>query len=117
VFPFSVRGNTEFAYLADGMVDLLSTKLDGVGEIRTVDPQAVLCCLHDEGSASDPDGAAVIARRYGAGLFVMGNVLAVGSRLHVDAFLYESAGEHRVLAKAATDGEASQILEMVDVRR
>lgn len=114
VFPFSVRGNLEFSYLADGMVDLLSTKLDGVGEIRTVDPQAILCCVHDDASSSDPDGAAAIARRFGASLFVMGNVLAVGTRLHLDAFLYESSGEHRVLARAASGGEGAQIFEMVD---
>ncbi|MCI0403392.1 MAG: hypothetical protein L0212_07705 [Acidobacteria bacterium] len=40
VFPFSVRGGSEFAYLGEGMVDLLSTKPDGAGHYRTVDPRA-----------------------------------------------------------------------------
>src|SRR5262249_41214658 len=33
VFPFAVRGSGRFDYLREGMVDLLSTKLDGAGEI------------------------------------------------------------------------------------
>lgn len=34
VFPFSVRASDEFPYLGDGMVDLLSTKVDGAGELE-----------------------------------------------------------------------------------
>ena len=35
VFPFSVRGSEELAYLEEGMVDLLSGRLDGIGDTHT----------------------------------------------------------------------------------
>src|SRR5262249_1356626 len=39
VLPFAVRGDPRFGYLGEGLVALLATKLDGAGEIRTVDPR------------------------------------------------------------------------------
>jgi hypothetical protein len=42
VLPFAVRGERDHAYLQEGMVDLLSTSLDGAGALRAVDPRAVL---------------------------------------------------------------------------
>ena len=48
VLPFAVRGDARLAYLSEGMVDLLATKLDGAGDIRTVDPRALLRALAHE---------------------------------------------------------------------
>ena len=31
VLPFEVRGSDQLGYLREGMIDLVSTKLDGVG--------------------------------------------------------------------------------------
>ena len=112
VFPFPVRGGGEYAYLGEGLVDLLSTKLDGTGELHSVDPHRVLCCRPDE-PAVDPEEAARSARDLGAGLFVMGNLLEAGGRLHIDAALYDST-DGRHLAKAAAQGSAAEIFELVD---
>ena len=38
VLPFTVRGDTGFEYLGEGIVDLLARNLDGAGDLRTVDP-------------------------------------------------------------------------------
>jgi len=54
VLPFSYRGDDEFAYLGEGMVDLLSVSLDGVGEVRTVRPRAVFSVLRQY-EAEDAD--------------------------------------------------------------
>ena len=35
VLPFTFQGDSEHAYLGEGIVDLLSTKLDGAGELRS----------------------------------------------------------------------------------
>ncbi|MGH7564309.1 MAG: adenylate/guanylate cyclase domain-containing protein, partial [Gemmatimonadota bacterium] len=35
--PFTVRGSEAVAYLGEGMVNLLGTKLDGAGDLRSVD--------------------------------------------------------------------------------
>src|SRR5687767_13762392 len=45
VLPFSVPSAGQFSYLSEGMVDLLSRNLNGVGEQVTVDPGRVMSAL------------------------------------------------------------------------
>ncbi len=91
VLPFSVRGGSDYDYLGAGMVDLLSTKLDGAGSWRSVDPRAVLGLVDRQGGgAPDPERGRAIAEHLGAGLYVLGNIVAVGERLRLDASLYNS---------------------------
>jgi DNA-binding SARP family transcriptional activator len=103
VLPFAVRGDSTLAFLAEGMVDLLSTSVDGMARIQAVDPHAVLARLSppDTGAATVERGVAV-ARRLGASAFVIGEVTAIADRLDVRAVLYDSVGRHEtVLATQA----------------
>jgi tetratricopeptide (TPR) repeat protein len=119
VFPFTVRGPAELHYLSEGMVDLISTKLDGAGDLRTVDPGSVLARSAALGGER-PDPAAVrpIARELGAGTFLLGSVVADGERILLRATIHETlgAGERRVDAEA---GATAGIFDVVDdlVRR
>ncbi len=115
VFPFAVRGSAEYAYLGAGMVDLLSTKLDGAGDLRSVDPHVILCCeTPGDGGAIDPDAARATADRLGAGLFLLGAVLEIGGRLHIEATLYDAAEGSDPRGRASVQGAAADLLEMVD---
>ena len=114
VFPFTVHGDQTVAYLRDGMVDLLATELDGAGELRTVDPRALLGHLAREGwRDNDPGLAAGIAAHFGAGHFVLGSVTAAGARLQATASLYGDGATVRVAAEAAAAGEA-ELFGLVD---
>ncbi|HEX9633566.1 MAG TPA: BTAD domain-containing putative transcriptional regulator [Gemmatimonadales bacterium] len=119
VFPFAVRGAADLHYLREGMVDLISTKLDGAGDLRTVDPGSVLARAAALGAAP-PDPAAVrpIAGALGAGTFVLGSVVADGERILLRATIHETLGtaERRVDAEATA---AAGIFDVVDdlVRR
>jgi DNA-binding SARP family transcriptional activator/Flp pilus assembly protein TadD len=119
VFPFVVRGPADMHYLREGMVDLLSTKLDGAGDLRTVDPGSVLARAEVLGTAP-PDPAAVrpLALELRAGAFLLGSVVADGERTLLRATLHETTGtgEHRVDAEAGAD---AGIFDLVDdlVRR
>ena len=100
VLPFSVRGDARLAYLREGMVDLLATKLDGAGDIRTVDPRALLqAAARDAGTAAGrdltPDEAGMLARRFGAGRYLLGSVVEAGGRLQATAALYAGDGARR----------------------
>jgi tetratricopeptide (TPR) repeat protein len=115
VLPFSVRGSSEFDYLSQGMVDLLSRKLDVAGELRGVDPRAVLAMVSREGGgAPDPERGRTIAGRFGAEYFVLGAILVVGTRLQVDASLYDARGELEAIAEAGADGRAEELFGLVD---
>ena len=108
VLPFVVRGSDDFAYLGDGMAELLAASLDGVGALRTVDPHAVLSFVaENELDPADPAAGRRTSTRFGAGRFVIGSIVESGRRIHVQATLYRVDGtiEARGSAGAGTDGE------------
>jgi serine/threonine-protein kinase len=115
VLPFSVQGSDEFDYLGEGMVDLLSTKLDISGGLRSADPRAVLGLLAREGgSPLDPERGRDIARRLGAGFYVLGNVVEVGGQLRLDAALYDVDGGLDAVAEGTAEGPAANVFDLVD---
>jgi len=114
VFPFAVRGPADMQYLREGLVDLLSTRLDGAGDLRTVDPGSVLAGAAPLGTAPhDPAAARPVAARLGAGSFLLGSVVADGDRTLLRATLHPTldGAEVRVDAEAATD---TGVFELVD---
>jgi len=114
IFPFAVRGPGDLQYLREGLVDLLSTKLDGAGDLRTVDPGSVLARSAPLGPApTDPATARPVAEQLGAGTFLLGSVVADGERTLLRTTLYRTGGgpDVRVDAEAATD---TGIFELVD---
>ncbi|MDX1674324.1 MAG: tetratricopeptide repeat protein [Longimicrobiales bacterium] len=111
VLPFTVRGGDDVAVLADGMVELLSAKLDGIGDLRSADPHVVLGLA--EGGV-DPPGARRLARRLGAGHYVLGSVLEFGGGLRLQAEIYETEGAAEPVAAAGVEGDATEFLALVD---
>jgi tetratricopeptide (TPR) repeat protein/predicted Ser/Thr protein kinase len=116
VFPFSYRGSDEFRYLGEGIVDLLSAKLDGAGALRSIDPRAIagLASQRQLAGVFDPGGARLAALKLGAKRYVLGNLVEVGGRLQVDASLYDAGGRPGEVAHATADGEVSRAFDLVD---
>lgn len=115
ILPFTVRGSADVAYLREGMVDLLSTSLDGAGALRTVDPRALLAATpRATDGVLDPSAGRDVARQFGAGLFVLGNAVAAGDRLRITAALYEDGDTQRALTHATVEGTASRLFDLVD---
>jgi tetratricopeptide (TPR) repeat protein len=100
VLPFSVRGNPGLAYMREGMVELLSTKLDGAGDLRAVDARALLSAVRG-GAAEElgPEDGRGVAARFNAGRFVLGSVLQLGDSLRLSAALYDGDGSRRAGAE------------------
>ena len=91
VEPFAVRGDASLGYLAEGMMDLLLTALDGAGDLRTADPQT-----------------------HGAEYVVQGSVVGAGGRLRVSATLrHAHSGDIVSRAEAAGTSEAA-LFDVVD---
>ena len=117
VLPFAVRGSGSFSYLAEGMVDLLSRDLDGAGDLRTVDAGTILTAAaqNDRDGVLDVERGRTVARRVGAGLYVIGSVHAVGGRVRIQAALYDgedvSAGAK---SQAKVEGDSTRLFELVD---
>jgi serine/threonine-protein kinase len=113
VLPFTVRGDPAIAYLAEGLVDLLSTAMDGLGELRTVDPRALLAAAHRDPLATDPSSGMELIRRLGASHVLHGSVVAAGGLLRITATLQDLSGS--VVSRAEAQGEGDTALfDLVD---
>ncbi|MDB4900239.1 MAG: transcriptional activator protein, partial [Gemmatimonadetes bacterium] len=114
VLPFTVRGSRELAYLSEGMVDLLSTTLDGAGDLRAVDARALLAHLaHGEDRPLDPERGRAAARALGAGRYVLGGIVLAGARIRITATLYDHSAAPTRTAEVTGNTEAG-IFDMVD---
>jgi tetratricopeptide (TPR) repeat protein/TolB-like protein len=114
VLPFNASG-PGVEVLGEGMVDLLTTNLQGVGGIRAVDPRLVLKRWgrerRDEGGGVQE--ALDLGRGLNAGSVVMGSAVSAGGRVRLAADLYAVASGER-LGRAQVDGPADSILPLVD---
>jgi DNA-binding SARP family transcriptional activator/TolB-like protein len=113
VLPFAYRGSPKFSYLGEGLVDLLSAKLEGAPGLRPVDSRTLLTFASREGSITDPQRGALVAQRFGAGLFVLGSITEAGGRLGVSATVYEAEGRPRNSFEAMAGGE-EEIFDLAD---
>jgi serine/threonine-protein kinase len=117
VLPFAVRGSGTFSYLAEGMVDLLSRDLDGAGDLRTIDAGTILTAAAGDNSNGvlDVERGRTIARRVGAGLYVLGSIHAIGGRVRIQAGLYDGADAHAgAQTQVTVEGDSAQLFELVD---
>ncbi|UCD23701.1 MAG: hypothetical protein JSW51_11795, partial [Gemmatimonadota bacterium] len=116
VLPFAVRGNAEYEYLAEGLVDLLSTKLDGAGTWRSVDPRLALGVSRREGTGSTIGRSTGrdIAERLNADLYLLGSVVQLGQQLSIEASIYSGGEESDALIQASAEGSVDELLDILD---
>jgi serine/threonine protein kinase/tetratricopeptide (TPR) repeat protein len=115
VLPFAVRGSPDLAYLGEGMVDLISQKLDGAGSLRALNPRAVISLINRETlDIADPASGSRVARKLGAGRYVTGDLLEVGGRLRLTAYLTDTDQPNQPLGEAAVEGAAENLFDVID---
>jgi tRNA A-37 threonylcarbamoyl transferase component Bud32/tetratricopeptide (TPR) repeat protein len=114
VMPFSVGGSAELEYLGEGMVDLMSTKLDGAGALTTVSPRVVLARTAERGDLSDPETLRRVAATLGAGRYVTGEVLEVAGRITLSAYLNDTSGDDGSPERATAEGAIDKLFALLD---
>ncbi|HEU4563175.1 MAG TPA: BTAD domain-containing putative transcriptional regulator, partial [Gemmatimonadaceae bacterium] len=118
VAPFRIAGaDPSLAYLREGMVELLSTRLADDTAARAVDPGAVLTAWRAAGftSALDVprDSAVRVAAQFAAAHVVVGSVVGSPSKMVVTASLVAvPSGE--VQAQATVEGPADSLTTVID---
>lgn len=112
VLPFTVRGDAALGYLSEGLVDLLSTALDGLGDLRTVDPRALLAAVHAQQGAPDDAAGFALAEHLGASHVLQGGVVLAAGKLRITATMRDLAGG--VLTRVDVEGEESALFRLVD---
>ena len=113
VLPFRYRGSEQFRYLGDGMVELLSAKLDHAGELRAIDPRAIAGLGAGE-NALDPEQGRLAAERLHAQHFVLGSIVEVGGKVQIDASLYPVQGGLVATVQTAASGDVVKAFDLVD---
>lgn len=115
IFPFNVRGAPDYSYLEEGMMDLLYTNLNSAGDLRSVDPRALLNQIKLlRNREVTIEEAETIARFFGAGYVILGSLFAAEGRLRFSATLYDlNAKDNRSIPLSA-DSPAKRPFELVD---
>src|SRR5438105_3577917 len=115
VFPFTVRGNSELSYLREGMVDLLSAKMNGTSQFRAIDPRGIIAAARQtQSSGPDIQQIASIGRRLGADWLLTGEMVEIAGRLQVSGTLYDVRKEPHSVMTASVAGEATDLFQLVD---
>jgi tetratricopeptide (TPR) repeat protein len=117
VLPFHPVGS-DVALWGEGLVDLVSTALDGTGAYRASDPRAVLISWGKAIGGIDelaaPDQAARVATALGAGNMILGSVITTApGEVRVAAELF-NVRWLRKDASAAVEGPESEMTALVD---
>ncbi len=115
VLPFSVRGSGLDVW-REGMVDVLSTNLDGVGGLRAIDSRTVLARWREQVPGTEtPDlqTSLEVARRSGGRYALLGTALATGPEVRFAAKIYDvqtgkNVGEGEVV------GSPDSVLSLVN---
>lgn len=113
IFPFAVHGSEEFGYLREGLASLLTSALN-VGELRVVSHRAVLDALAGDGGRLTAERAREVARRLGAGVFVLGDVVEARNRVRISASFHDVAGASPVVDVAEVQGDAAELFTLVE---
>ena len=115
IVPFSVN-DPELERWREGMMDLLSTNLDGAAGLRAIDSRTVLARWRDlvpEGEVADLPTALEVARRAGGTYGLVGSAVSSGASMRLAAELYAlESGE--VLGRPQVEGSPDSIFGLVD---
>ena len=115
VLPFSVSGQ-DVEEWREGMIDLLSTGLDGAGGLRAIDSRTVLARwneLVDDATTADEATTLEVARRAGARYALLGSAVSAGQQLRLTAEVHDLEGAGR-LAEAQVTGSPDDVFALVD---
>jgi tetratricopeptide (TPR) repeat protein len=114
VFPFDVKGTAEIQYLGEGIVDLISTQLDEIPTLRSVDPNVLISRLGRETSGpKNPESLAKIASNLGAGKFILGSIIELGETLQFSASKYSIDGQ-KIITQTIKADQRNTLPETID---
>ena len=115
VMPFHVA-DPNLELWREGLVDLLTTNLDGVGGLRAIDSRTVLAQWRkgvSEGQGPDLRTLLGIAQDSGASYAVIGNAVTIGANIRLSADVYELE-RGVVIGAARAEGSPDSLYALVD---
>lgn len=91
VLPFSIHSEEDFSYLSQAIPDMLSTRLEKRGEIKTVEKPLLTKTLQDmELKIVDGEQAVLLGKKMEADFIVLGGLTKIGKTLSLDISLIDT---------------------------
>ncbi|MDH5760260.1 MAG: tetratricopeptide repeat protein [Gemmatimonadota bacterium] len=115
VVPFSVNSD-ELDVWREGMVDLLSTNVDGLGGFRAISSRTVLArwgSFVKDDEVAGLDDALRVAGGVGARYALVGSAVSLGGRVRLTAELYDVSDGSKV-GQAVQEGTEDEVLRMAE---
>lgn len=113
VLPFNIQGGEDLDYLRNGLVYLISDRLDGLFPLRIVDPNAIVAKADRRSAGTyDADTGRQFASAMGQSHFMVGSAAAAGPGLVLFVSIYDN--EKVQYAVRAEIDDASLISSAVD---
>jgi tetratricopeptide (TPR) repeat protein len=115
VLPFSVTGG-ELDEWREGMVNLLSTNLDGAAGLRAISSRTVMARWGELARGQDvvdEEMSLRVAEATQARYALLGSAVGIGPRVRLTADVYEVATGDR-LGQASVEGSPDSVLALVD---
>jgi tetratricopeptide (TPR) repeat protein/tRNA A-37 threonylcarbamoyl transferase component Bud32 len=115
VLPFEVRG-AGLEVWREGMVDLLSTNLEGAVGLRPISSRTVLARWKEtagEAESADLETALAVARSTNADYALLGHVISAGSSLRLSAEIYDLSSRE-VVESVVAEGSPDSVFGLVD---
>jgi DNA-binding SARP family transcriptional activator/TolB-like protein len=118
VLPFRVTGgDSMFSALAEGLVDLLTTRLSAGAGLRVIDPRTALAAWHRSVNPERPElgqqELVELAGNLGARRVITGSIVRAVGDVTLAASLL-SVPEGTVRAQASLTGEADSLISLID---
>ncbi|GMQ82748.1 MAG: hypothetical protein BMS9Abin05_2209 [Rhodothermia bacterium] len=118
VIPFSVEGDASLDYVGPAITRLLSAKLDDTGDLRSIDPNALLGYLdRQSGPIIDPQAAQGLVTNFQAAGFILGNVLRAGGPIRISAQLYDENAIVEAEAEVFVESDSLLFRAVDDIAR
>lgn len=114
VLPFEVHGADPT--WREGMVDLFTTRLDGISDLRAVSSRTVFARWHErvgQDTSPDLDRMLAVGRASDARYALVGSAVGVGPTLRLTAELYQTV-DGRAMGGATVEGHPDSVLSLVD---
>jgi len=116
ILPFNVSGIDDQDFWGEGMVDLLSTNLDGMGGYRTIDSRTVLARWREnvgDNTAPDLQTALRAAGQTGARYAIVGSAVGIGSDLRLVTEIYDLASSDEI-GSGQVQGSEADPMRLID---
>ena len=125
VLPFSVSGDPDLAYLSQGLVDVLSLKLEATGSLNTITPGALMSHIEErypggrDSEEVDPDLLGVkqaleIADHFVADYVIIGEAASAHDGIRLTASLYNSHLTRPVGVAEAMSADEAGLIGAID---